>query len=46
MVFSLYGMNFHWMPELSWKFSYPVIMLLVVTGCTWLYRRLRHVGWL
>lgn len=46
MVFSLYGMNFHWMPELSWKFAYPAIMVLVVTGCTWLYRRLRRVGWL
>jgi len=24
----LYGMNFIWMPELEWKWSYPVFLLV------------------
>jgi magnesium transporter len=46
MVFSLYGMNFRHMPELDWRFGYPLILAGVILGCAWLYRRLRRVGWL
>jgi magnesium transporter len=46
MVFSLYGMNFKYMPELDWPFSYPLIMGGTVVGCVLLYRRLKWVGWL
>ncbi|WP_238357585.1 magnesium/cobalt transporter CorA [Cohnella zeiphila] len=38
----LYGMNFHYMPELKWKFGYPavwVVMLLVAGGLWWYYKR-------
>jgi magnesium transporter len=27
----VYGMNFHYMPELSWKFSYPIWWIISVT---------------
>jgi magnesium transporter len=46
MVFSLYGMNFHNMPELEWKWSYPVVLGLVGVACVWLYRRLKRDDWL
>lgn len=46
MVFSLYGMNFEFMPELDWKWSYPILMGGLVTACTLLYRRLKRAGWL
>jgi magnesium transporter len=46
MVFSMYGMNFQYMPELKWQGSYPVIMGGVVVGCILLYRRLKRAGWL
>jgi magnesium transporter len=46
MVFSLYGMNFHHMPELDWRWGYPLVMAVVAVGCAWLYRRLRRVEWL
>jgi len=46
MVFSLYGMNFKYMPELDWRFSYPAILGGVTLACVWLYRRLKKVGWL
>ena len=45
-IASLYGMNFHHMPELDWKYGYAaiiVVMLLVAGG---LYAFLRRVGWL
>ena len=45
MVFSLYGMNFKNMPELDWRFGYPLVMLVVVAGCMALWRRLKSAGW-
>jgi len=46
MVFSLYGMNFKYMPELDWHWSYPAVLGGILASCTWLYFRLRKVGWL
>jgi magnesium transporter len=46
VVFSLYGMNFKDMPELSSRYGYPVVMAGVALVCVWLYRRLKHYGWL
>ena len=46
MVFSLYGMNFEYMPELKWKWSYPVILGAIIVGCILLHRRLKRAGWL
>lgn len=46
MVFSLYGVNFKYMPELEWEYSYPTMLAVVTLGCTILYRRLKNAGWL
>jgi len=46
MVFSLYGMNFKYMPELDWHWSYPAVLLGIGGSCMWLYARLKRVGWL
>jgi magnesium transporter len=46
VVFSLYGMNFKDMPELTLRYGYPVVMAWVALVCVWLYRRLKHYGWL
>lgn len=46
MVFSWYGMNFQFMPELKWKWSYPVIMVGIFVACFFLHRRLKRAGWL
>lgn len=46
MVFSWYGMNFKFMPELYWEFSYPVVIGGVALGSLLLYLRLKRVGWL
>jgi magnesium transporter len=46
MVFGLYGMNFEHMPELRWRYGYPVVLALTALLCFILYRRLRRSGWL
>jgi Mg2+ and Co2+ transporter CorA len=46
MVVGVYGMNFDYMPELKWKFGYPLIMSLVLIACLTLYRILRRNRWL
>ena len=46
MVFSWYGMNFRFMPELGWRWSYPAVMASIVVVSVLLHRRLKRVGWL
>jgi len=45
VIFSLYGMNFAWMPELKWKAGYPMAVTVTALGCVLVYRRLRRAGW-
>ncbi len=45
VVFSLYGMNFQAMPELKWRFGYPLVVTMTVLGCAFVHRRLRRAGW-
>ncbi|CAL60315.1 Putative Magnesium and cobalt transport protein CorA [Herminiimonas arsenicoxydans] len=44
--FGLWGMNFKFMPELEWKYGYPVSVLMVAGVCGYLYYRFRKSGWL
>lgn len=46
MVAGIYGMNFDHMPELKWTYGYPLVMGVITTACTLLYRRFRRSGWL
>ncbi|MEJ2099948.1 MAG: magnesium/cobalt transporter CorA [Desulfobacterales bacterium] len=38
-IAGIYGMNFKFMPELEWKWSYPVlwVVLIIISGCMLLY---------
>jgi len=42
----VWGMNFEFMPELKWKYGYPLAMLTMVGVCAYLYRRFKKAGWL
>lgn len=42
----IYGMNFEFMPELKWHWSYPVVVGIMVTACLVLYFAFRRVNWL
>ncbi|MFG2883178.1 magnesium/cobalt transporter CorA [Streptomyces sp. NPDC048297] len=46
MVCGVYGMNFDHMPELHWRFGYPLVMGVMVLACGVLYRGFRRNGWL
>jgi len=46
MIAGIYGMNFEHMPELSWTWGYPCVLLLMVTVCGFLYRNFRRNHWL
>ncbi|QEI08206.1 magnesium/cobalt transporter CorA [Pigmentiphaga aceris] len=42
----IWGMNFDTMPELKWRYGYPVALLLMASVCGYLYYRFRRKGWL
>lgn len=42
----VWGMNFEFMPELKWKYGYPVALLAIAAICGVLYLRFKRVEWL
>ena len=46
MVAGVYGMNFDNMPELRWRYSYPLVLLGIAGICFTLYRNFKKRGWL
>jgi magnesium transporter len=46
LITGVYGMNFTNMPELSWRFGYPLALMLIVVVCVLLYRGFKRNGWL
>lgn len=46
LIASWYGMNFAHMPELQGRWSYPILIGVVVVVCLLLYRFLKRIRWL
>jgi magnesium transporter len=46
MVAGIYGMNFDNMPELHWRFGYPLVVGVVTLVCLGLFRAFKRNGWL
>jgi magnesium transporter len=46
MVAGIYGMNFDVMPELRWKFGYPLVIGSLALVTIFLYRKFKKSGWL
>ena len=46
MIAGVYGMNFDAMPELHWRYGYPVIMATMLGACAALFFGFRRSGWL
>lgn len=46
IIAGIYGMNFEYMPELSWTFGYPLSLLLMLAVSGLLYLRFKRAGWL
>jgi magnesium transporter len=45
-IAGIYGMNFEHMPELKWRFGYPLVLTVIVAVCVGLYLRFRRAGWI
>jgi magnesium transporter len=45
-IAGIYGMNFEYMPELDWRWGYPLVWLVILTACFMLYRGFKRNGWL
>ncbi|MER5864961.1 magnesium and cobalt transport protein CorA [Kitasatospora sp. NPDC002040] len=46
MVVGIYGMNFDHMPELTWTYGYPAVLLGIAVVCTFVFRAFRRNKWL
>jgi len=42
----IWGMNFEFMPELKWKYGYPMAITVMVGVSYYMYRRFKKAGWL
>jgi magnesium transporter len=45
-IAGIYGMNFEFMPELRWRWGYPLVLLVIVVACLLLHRGFKRNGWL
>lgn len=46
VIASIYGMNFHFMPELSWQWGYPLSLLIMLLAGISPYLYFKRKGWL
>ena len=46
MVAGVYGMNFEHMPELGWRFGYPLAVGIMAVIDVYLFYRFRKAKWL
>ena len=46
MVAGIYGMNFKFMPELSWKYGYPLVLGVVASLSAYLLYKFKKADWL
>ena len=45
-IVGIYGMNFQFMPELGWRYGYPMTIGLMVGVCLTIFLWFRHRGWM
>jgi magnesium transporter len=46
VIAGIYGMNFQYMPELSWPFGYPLALAVMALICVVLYVAFKRAEWL
>jgi magnesium transporter len=45
-IAGIYGMNFEFMPELEWRWGYPLVWLIILVACFLLHRGFKRNNWL
>ncbi|GIG56879.1 magnesium transporter CorA [Longispora fulva] len=46
LIVGIYGQNFVYMPELRWRFGYPIMLTVMLTLSTALYRGFKRNRWI
>jgi magnesium transporter len=46
MIAGIYGMNFEFMPELRWRFGYPLTLAVIFAADGYLLYRFKKAGWM
>ncbi|MGG5257158.1 magnesium/cobalt transporter CorA [Phycicoccus avicenniae] len=46
MIAGVYGMNFDYMPELTWHYGYFIVLAVMAGACTTMFRLFKRAGWL
>jgi magnesium transporter len=46
LLAGIWGMNYEHMPELHWKYGYPMALTVMALVCFLLWRQFKRVGWL
>jgi magnesium transporter len=46
LLAGIFGMNFHYMPELSWRYGYPMSLVLMVISAVGPYLYFKKRGWI
>ncbi|HEY8592416.1 MAG TPA: magnesium transporter CorA family protein [Sphingomicrobium sp.] len=46
LIAGIFGMNFHYMPELDWRYGYPVALIVMLVSAIGPYLYLRKRGWI
>jgi magnesium transporter len=46
LIAGIFGMNFHYMPELNWHYGYPISLLLMLASAVLPYLYFKRRGWI
>ena len=46
LIAGIFGMNFHYMPELSWRYGFPLSLALMLTCAVSPYLYFKKRGWI
>lgn len=46
LIVGIYGMNFKYMPELEWKWSYPIVWVIMISIGTFMYFYFKRMKWI
>jgi magnesium transporter len=46
LIAGIFGMNFHYMPELNWRYGYPVSLLVMFASAVGPYLYFKKRGWI
>jgi magnesium transporter len=46
LIAGIFGMNFHYMPELNWHYGYPLSLVLMVASAIGPYLYFKKRGWI